>query len=175
MIGQMRSHRYSARPRPGRLPLLVLGISGVVVLDDPDVPATAHRVSAWGRWARQVVIPDTAREKIAELTQYFEIAWASEWGHNAHTALGGPLDLPQEPWPFLPVQFNKLTAIRQYADGAPWVWVDEPVTDLSGIPEATDGVIVRTNPQAGLASIEPQDLLEAINRKTQKTRRVYQC
>ncbi len=159
------SHKYTARARPGNLPLLVMGVSGVLVLDAaPAVPTTRHHVSAWGKWARDVVVPDVAPQMLLELGRHFEIAWASEWGHNAHTALARTLGLPQEPWPFLPVQINKIDAIRNYAAGSPWAWIDDDVTDLSGAPQASDGVIIRTDPARGIAGIDIGGLVDAVNR-----------
>jgi len=147
--------KYEARSPRGDRPLLVLGISDVVVLEgETDVPVTVHSVSAWGRWVREVAIPDAAAPGIRRLSERYEIVWASEWGHNAHTAFAPVLGLPDEPWPFLPVQFDKLDAIRAYADGLPWGWVDGPVVDLHGPGFVEDGVIVRVEPTRGIAGLD---------------------
>lgn len=155
---------YEALAPRREKPLLVLGISAVVVLDDEaDVPTTTHHVSAWGRWVRDVAIPDDAPRRLRELSESFEIVWASEWGHNAHTALRDVLELPADPWPFLPVQFDKLEMIRNYADGWPWVWVDDPLVDLAGMPPvADDGVVVRVDPRLGICGIDAGQLLAAL-------------
>ncbi|WEK62510.1 MAG: hypothetical protein P0Y60_07145 [Candidatus Microbacterium colombiense] len=152
--------KYTARPPRGDRPLLVLGISGVVVLEgEAAVPVSVHHLSAWGRWVRDVAIPDAAATRLAELAERFEIVWASEWGHNAHTAFRQALDLPEEPWPFLPVQFDKLRMIRDYAGALPWVWVDDPVVDLHGeAPVCDDGVIVRVDPTVGILGVDPTEL-----------------
>ncbi|MEV8175245.1 MAG: hypothetical protein ACRDVF_09120 [Microbacterium sp.] len=155
--------KYTARPPRGDRPLLVLGISGVVVLEgEAAVPVSTHHLSAWGRWVRDVEIPDAASERLAELSERFEIVWASEWGHNAHTAFREALDLPEEPWPFLPVQFDKLWMIREYAGALPWVWVDDPIVDLHGTPECADGVIVRVDPAVGIVGVDADDLWERV-------------
>jgi hypothetical protein len=154
--------KYEARRPTGERPLLVLGISDVIVLEGPvDVPVTEHHVSAWGRWVRDVTIPDVAAERIRELGEHFEIVWASEWGHNAHTAFRPALGLPEEPWPFLPVQFDKLATIRAYARGLPWVWVDGPVVDLHDPGDVADGVIVRVDPRSGIAGIDVGELVRS--------------
>lgn len=152
--------KYTARPPQGDRPLLVLGISGVVVLEgEATVPVSTHHLSAWGRWVRDVSIPDAAAVRLAELAERFEIVWASEWGHNAHTAFRQALDLPQEPWAFLPVQFDKLRMIREYAGALPWAWVDDPIVDLRGEPPVCeDGVIVRVDPAVGILGVDPQEL-----------------
>jgi hypothetical protein len=152
--------KYTARPPRGDRPLLVLGISGVVVLEgEAAVPVSMHHLSAWGRWVRDVAIPDAAAARLAELAERFEIVWASEWGHNAHTAFRQALDLPDEPWPFLPVQFDKLRMIRDYAGALPWAWVDDPVVDLHGEPPVCDdGVIVRVDPTIGILGVDPTAL-----------------
>ncbi len=153
--------KYTARPPRGDRPVLVMGISDVVVIEgEPAVPVSLHHLSAWGRWVRDVAIPDAAARRLHELAEHFDIVWASEWGHNAHTAFREPLDLPEEPWPFLPVQFDKLAHIRRYAGGLPWVWVDDPLVDLSGKPPVCDdGIVVRVDPAAGILSLDVDDLL----------------
>jgi len=153
--------KYEARTPRGDRPLLVLGISDVLVLEgEAEVPVTVHSVSAWGRWVREVAIPDAAAPGIRRLSERYEIVWASEWGHNAHTAFASVLDLPEEPWPFLPVQFDKLGAIRAYAGGLPWAWVDGPVVDLHDPGPVEDGVIVRVDPAHGIAGLDV-DALDA--------------
>lgn len=150
---------YRARAPRGDRPLVVLGISDVVVLEEPaDVPATAHHVSAWGRWERDVVIPDAVADRIRRLASRYDVVWASEWGHNAHTAFAGVLGLPAEPWPFLPVQFDKLARIREYAGGLPWAWIDGDVVDLHEVGDVADGVLVRVDPRRGLAGVDLDDL-----------------
>jgi hypothetical protein len=160
----------------GERPIAVLGISDVVVLEsEPKIPVTTHLVSAWGRWVREVQIPDVAAERIRQLTEHFDLVWASEWGHNAHTAFRPALGLPEEPWPFLPVQFDKLAAIRAYAGGMPWVWIDDPVVDLheaqpgaeagaeaGGAGAPADGIIVRVDPHEGIAGVDVAALVAAV-------------
>ena len=103
--------------------------------------------------------PDAAAERLHELSEHFDIVWASEWGHNAHTAFREALELPEEPWPFLPVQFDKLAHIRRYAAGLPWIWVDDPLVDLDGEPPVCDdGVVVRVDPTSGIAGLDVDDL-----------------
>jgi hypothetical protein len=152
---------YRARPPSGERPVLALGISDVVVLEaEPRVPVRSHRISAWGKWVRDVAVPVEAPARIAELAARFDIVWASEWGHNAHTAFGAALGLPEEPWPFLPVQFDKLTAIRRYVGDLPWAWVDGPVVDLAEAPDPDDagGVIVRVDPGVGVVGVDAEEL-----------------
>jgi len=141
----------------------VLGISDVIVIEaEPAVPVTMHRVSAWGRWVREVAIPDGTGAAIARLSQRYEIVWASEWGHNAHTAFADALGLPAEPWAFLPVQFDKARRIRGYAGDLPWLWIDGDVVDLHR-PEAADtGLIVRVDPARGLVGVDLDAVDEAM-------------
>jgi len=137
----------------------VLGISDVLVIEGPAaVPVTTHHVSAWGRWVRDVAIPDDAAARVRRLAARYEVVWASEWGHNAHTAFAAALDLPDEPWPFLPVQFDKIDRIRAYADGLPWAWIDSPVVDLRAIGDVTDGVLVRVDPSRGISGVDLDEL-----------------
>ncbi|GGH33305.1 hypothetical protein [Microbacterium album] len=157
--------KYQAQPPRGDRPLAILGISDVVVLEgEPDVPVTRHEVSAWGRWVRDVQIPDGAADGIRRLAARYEIVWASEWGHNAHTAFAAALGLPDDPWPFLPVQFDKLETIRAYAGELPWVWIDGPVVDLHEPDAVEDGVLVRVDPRRGLAGVDLGAVDDAMDR-----------
>lgn len=171
--------KYLPRRPSGERPIAVLGISDVVVLEgESRVPVTTHTVSAWGKWVREVQIPEVAPERIRELAEHFDLVWASEWGHNAHTAFRPVLGLPEEPWPFLPVQFDKLAAIRAYAGGMPWVWIDDPVVDLheaqpggtgaDGADTPRDGIIVRVDPHEGLAGVDVPALVAAVTRIAQQ-------
>ncbi|QFY10036.1 hypothetical protein GBF35_28375 [Nonomuraea phyllanthi] len=144
-------------------PLAVLGVDGVVVLEgETRVPARLEHLSARGKWVRDLQVPDGTREAVAHLARRYGIVWASEWGPNAHLALTGVLGLPAAPWPYLPVQFNKLAAIREYAAGRPWVWIDDPVVDLDPLPGEPGGVIVRVDPARGLAGLDLSVIDEAV-------------
>lgn len=156
--------KYEALRPSGRRPLLVLGISDVVALEDEAaVKVEVKHVSAWGRWARDVAVPVDAQAVISALGEHFDIVWASEWGHNAHTAFSEALGLPAEPWPFLPVQFDKLAAIRAYARGLPWVWIDGDVVDLHPqAPESGEGIVVRVDPGVGLSGLDVDALVDRV-------------
>lgn len=112
----------------GTRPIAFLGLAGVVHLDDaPAVPVRTVHVSAWGWWAREVAVPEATARQVAELAAWTDVVWISEWGHNAHTAFAAALNLPDRPWPTLPVQFDKLAAVRAYAADLPWIWIDDPL------------------------------------------------
>jgi hypothetical protein len=147
-------------------PLAVIEVDGVLVLDDPVVPFTHTVVHAAGnKWARPVNIPVGADRVVAGLATRFDIVWASAWSHNAHFALREILRLPESPWPFLPVQFNKLPAIRAHANGRPWVWIDDSVHDLGPVDEPGDGLLVRVDPQQGITAVDPVRLYDQLTRK----------
>jgi hypothetical protein len=126
-------------------------VAGVIYLDElPAIPVTVRRVRAWGRWSRDVAIPAVAPDRIAALAAHFDIVWISEWGHNAHTSFADALGLPAEPWPSMPVQFGKLAAIRRYAQGLPWAWIDDTLVT----EEASDGLVVPVDPRLGIAAVD---------------------
>ncbi|WP_223693884.1 hypothetical protein [Leifsonia poae] len=136
-------------------PLLVLGVTNVVALDDvPAIPADRMRVSAAGKWTREVYIPRGTAGLVAGLATRYSIVWASEWGPNAHIALHDVLDLPDRPWPYLPVQFDKIGFIQRFAAGRRWVWVDDPVVDLGELPTAEGGTVLRVDPLVGLVGVD---------------------
>jgi hypothetical protein len=146
---------------PGRR-VCALDVDGVVVLHKPEVPVTRETVSAFGKWRRDVLVPAGAAATIRRLTELFDCVWVGAWSHNAHPALRPALSLPAEPWPSIPVQFHKLDAIRAYAAGRPWVWIDDSIDDLGPIPGQPDGLLVRVSPRRGLADIDPDTLAARI-------------
>ncbi|QRP47353.1 hypothetical protein [Amycolatopsis sp. FDAARGOS 1241] len=144
-------------------PIAVLEVDGVLALDDPCVPVVETVVHTCGhRWARPIKIPVGAADVLHRLAAEFDVVWASSWSHNAHPALQEALDLPTEPWPFLPVQFRKLTAIRTHAAGRPWAWIDDAIHDLGPIPEPKDGLLVPVDPRVGIMAVDPVALREEV-------------
>lgn len=155
---------YTPARTSGARPIVFLGLAGVVYLDDePAVEVRTAHVSAWGRWARDVAVPETTARRVADLAGLADVVWISEWGHNAHTAFRAVLGLPERPWPTLPVQFGKLEAIRAYAAGLPWAWIDDPLVIPAG---ATGGVIVATDPRRGLAGVDVPGIRRQLTGRT---------
>lgn len=139
--------------------IAVLEVDGVLVLENPVVPvvqATVH--SAGNKWTRTVQVPAAAPALVARLAEHFDIVWASAWSHNAHQALREVLNLPAEPWPFLPVQFRKLPAIRAYASGRPWVLIDDGIHDFGVTVSQPDGLIAAVDPGRGITAVVPEAL-----------------
>ncbi|WP_435747344.1 hypothetical protein [Microbacterium sp. PMB16] len=144
-------------------PVLGIDVDGVLIVEEPFATAVLdHRVSAWGRWARSVQIPDQAASVLKELDQAFDIVWVSAWGHNAHV-IANVLGVPTRPWDFLPVQFGKAEAIRDYAGGRPWALIHDGV-DMEPVPDG--GIVITVDPREGLARIDAGKLLEETLRST---------
>ena len=154
----MSSARTDHRSRP----VAALDVDGVVVLAHPVVPVVRHSVSAYGRWRREVLVPEVAPAKLARLAELLDCVWVSAWSHNAHPALREALDLPEEAWPWLGAQFGKLPAIRAYAAGRPWAWIDDGIDDLAVQPDPPDGLLVRVRPGYGLADVDPDALYQSL-------------
>lgn len=72
---------------------------------------------------------------LRELSEAFDVVWASAWGFQAHEYLGPILDLDEFPFvpmpaiPFPPHQ--KVPAIASHVGNRPAAWVDDVV-----VPEA---------------------------------------
>ena len=144
-------------------PICALDVDGVVALENPDVPITRRTVSALGRWRRELLVPDGAAQTVRRLGELFDCVWIGAWTYNAHPALRLALGLPEVSWPFIPVQFHKVEAIRGYADGRPWLLIDDGIDDLGVVADPADGLLVRTDPRRGLAGVDPDVLAARID------------
>lgn len=148
-----------------RKPVLALDVDGVVALDaNPAVPVERVSVSAYGRWRRELLIPEGAPELLARLAADYELVWATAWGSSAHGALREALRLGDEPWPFVPVQFAKADAVRRHAAGRPWVLVEEAMGEPGQQPDGVDGAILRVSPTRGVADLDPDELRTIVSR-----------
>jgi hypothetical protein len=143
-------------------PVAVIDVDGVLVLERPVVPVGRHVVSAYGRWSREVLVPTAAPARLRELTEHFELVWAGAWSHMAHSALRDVLQLPPDPFPFLPVQFHKLPAIRRHAAGRRWLLIDDGIHDLGQVPDPDDGLLVPVDSTRGIVDVRPADLLRQL-------------
>ncbi|MFF9040567.1 hypothetical protein ACF090_34460 [Streptomyces sp. NPDC014892] len=150
------------RTAPSGRPVAALDVDGVVVLEHPEVPVERHSVSAYGRWRRQVLVPRVAPARLARLSELFDCVWVSAWSHTAHPALREALGLPEKEWPWMGAQFDKLPAIRDFAAGRPWVWIDEGIDDLGAWPDPPDGLLARVRPGHGLADVDPEELFDKL-------------
>ncbi|MFB9513393.1 hypothetical protein [Streptomyces purpureus] len=96
----------------------------------------------------------------------FELAWATTWMHEANAmispAIGLPGDLPVIEWPELFAKdpdglYWKTRPLLRWAEGRPFAWVDDMITDLD-----TDHVAAHHDAPALLLRIHPrQGLREA--------------
>jgi hypothetical protein len=164
-LNRRRPRAYGYGPRAvsaDTRPLIAIDIDGVIALEDPpEVAATAHEVTAWGKWRREVTIANGTAETIHLLAERCEIAWASAWSYTAHEAFRDALSLPSEPWTFLPAQFHAEAAIAEYAAGRRWAWIIESPAG-TGLSWRYDGLIVTVDPHRGLPSIDPAGLLSEL-------------
>jgi len=142
-------------------PVVGLDVDGVIALDEPvATPTFDCTVSAWGRWRREIRVPVQAADVVARLATRFEVVWVSGWGHNAHTALASILDLPEKPWLFLPVQFDKPSALARYAGERPWVLIEDDAG--GGADGVFGGHVVLVDPTRGIAEIDPDELIARV-------------
>jgi hypothetical protein len=71
-------------------------------------------------------------EWLRELSDYFDLAWASAWGFDAHRLLSPILRIDEFPFvpmptiPFPPAE--KVPAIAEFVDQRPAAWLDDVVT-----------------------------------------------
>lgn len=93
------------------------GYAELVLVPDDDEPA--RLCVRHGEW-------------LHELSEHFDLAWASAWGFDAHRVLGPILGLPE--FPFVPMPAipfppeGKVPAIAAFVGERPATWLDDVVT-----------------------------------------------
>ena len=140
-----------------RKPLLFVDIDGVISLFGfaPDrrpegawlnVDGVVHLLSA------------TARSHLLELSEHFELVWASGWEEKANEHLPLALELPG-PLPYLtfePAETHghwKLAALEAHAGDRPLAWVDDAHDDACrawAAARRAPTLLVSTDPATGL-------------------------
>lgn len=119
-----------------RRPILLVDIDGVLnpwgievcpdgyceyeLFADDDEPVRLAAVH--GEWLR-------------ELSDVFDLAWASAWGFQAYKLLGPILDLPEFPFvPMPPTRFapeDKVPAVAEYVGDRPAAWIDDLIGEAA--------------------------------------------
>ncbi len=138
-------------------PLLFVDIDGVISLF-----AFAPDRRPPGAWANVDGVPHllsaTARAHLLELSEHFELVWASGWEEKANEHLPLALRLPG-PLPYLtfaPADTHghwKLAALEAHAGDRPLAWVDDGHDDACRAwADARDAptLLVATDPATGL-------------------------
>lgn len=111
---------------------------------------THHAWSAGNRWKLHLDPKD--RQRLARLSEHFELAWGTTWEHDAHPAVGPFLSLPR---PLKVVartqmhEYSKAPGVLRASQGRPFVWFDD-VDHEAEIKEAQAHKFFLVNPEQGL-------------------------
>lgn len=152
----------NAMPPRGARPVVGIDVDGVIAVANPArTPVHAYRVSAWGRWSREILVPVAASATLARLAQVADLVWISAWGHVAPGVLTPLLDLDEgsEAWPYLPTQFGKAQALADYAHGRRWALIHD---DVDNATAPAEGLIVVVDPHVGIAEVDIEDLIRRL-------------
>jgi HAD domain in Swiss Army Knife RNA repair proteins len=118
-------------------PILFLDVDGVISVfgfspDAGTLPGPFHWIDGVAH-----CIPADVGERLARLSDHFELVWATGWEEKANEYLPYILDLPAPELPCLLFQGQavfgsahwKLDAISDYADDRPAAWIDDNIDD----------------------------------------------
>jgi hypothetical protein len=151
-------------------PYLLLDIDGVLCptvsacpegfqpFSTPNMPEDGTFDEAWfaavhGDW-------------LHELSESFELVWASAWGYTANAVVGPILSIPELAFvPFPPLPFHpseKVPAIDAFVGERPAAWIDDLLTDeahawAAARPHPT--LLVPAEPHVGLTREHVDELL----------------
>jgi hypothetical protein len=138
-------------------PLLFVDIDGVISLF--GFPPDRRPPGAWANVDGVVhLLSATARGHLLELSEHFELVWASGWEEKANEHLPVALELPG-PLPYLtfaPADTHghwKLAALEAHAGDRPLAWIDDAHDDACrawAAARAAPTLLVATDPATGL-------------------------
>jgi hypothetical protein len=108
-------------------PILFLDVDGVLNACPPIEGEPVTRKLGF-----PICIPTGTKERVARLSEEFEMVWATTWRDKAHPNFGEDLGLGEE-WPHVDFHDLKILSILEYAvqvklSGTivqPWVWIDD--------------------------------------------------
>ncbi len=164
-IGRSRRRR-AARPETDK-PLLAVDIDGVLLLfgsEEPPPQWPAAEIALIGGAMHCISLE--AAERLRELTESFEVVWATGW-EGRSGELGRRLDLPD--FPFLTfkgaARFGsahwKTDPLEEFACGRPLAWIDDSLDDrcyawARNRPEPT--LLVEVESHLGLQDVHVEAL-----------------
>lgn len=164
---QARPYQFGSGQQSDTRPLVAIDVDGVIALDPgATVARTRHVVAAWGKWRREIEVADGTAQALRALASRCEVAWASAWSYTAHEALRPVLELPEDPWHFLPCQFDAATIVAQYAAGRAWAWVTADAASSGQEAEADGGIVAVVDDRRGLPSLDLDELLRRLGAAT---------
>ncbi len=145
--------------------MLFLDVDGVLnaVPPLPDVPVLEME-------GFPISIPPGTRERVGRLLTVFEPIWASAWRDKAHPNFGPHLGI-SDSWPFIEFRMWKLLSIIEYANGRPWVWIDDDadweVRELKAqgmLPTSLGGLVLCPEAKYGLQEMHVDQALSYIGK-----------
>jgi hypothetical protein len=159
-----------------RRPILGVDVDGVLNLLEDRHDPRAVRAELWTTPTGWLIpIPVGTGERLARLSDAFEMVWATAWGTNAYPALKDILAL-ERPWPVIDLWSEyvpdvaetwKLPAVERWLEeqdasdgwypwpGAPFAWLDDDLEDdaMAWADERalwTPTLLIRVDPATGL-------------------------
>jgi Swiss Army Knife RNA repair-like protein len=152
------------------MPILFVDVDGVISLfgfapTPSELPGRFHWIDGVAH-----CIPDDAGERLARLTDRFELVWATGWEEKANEYLPFILKLPEAELPTLLFQGEavfgsahwKLDAIGEYAGDRPAAWIDDNLDDacrLWAASRAAPTLLIETRSPIGMTDEHVDELL----------------
>jgi hypothetical protein len=138
-------------------PLLLIDVDGVLNPYAAESCPEGYRDFDFFEGEEPVRLADIHGKWLRDLATLFDLAWATDWGDEAHRLISPVLGLRKypvivfPPTPFAPAE--KVPAVRDFAGDRPVVWVDDVVTPEAerwAAERGTPTLLLRADPVVGL-------------------------
>jgi hypothetical protein len=135
-------------------PLLLLDVDGVLMPLGSSVPRGFERHTTD---TTDIVVSSAHGVWLRELSDWYEIVWASAWGDRANSTFGAFFGLPHLQSVDLVgiprAGTRKLARVVEYAGDRPLAWIDDELYEDAedwAVTRAAPTMLIRTAPYVGL-------------------------
>jgi hypothetical protein len=142
-------------------PLLLIDVDGVLSPYAAERCPEGYCEYAFFEGEEPVRLAEVHGKWLRELTESFDLVWATGWGEEAHRLISPVLGLPRFPtvlFPPAPFTFaDKLSAVRDYVGNRALVWIEDelnPDAQCWANERSVPTLLIEVDPEIGLTAAD---------------------